>query len=136
MARAKAQTRGRAKGRRKGKVKTRGRGRESHQMRGKELDTSRQHQENAFPLHDLGSAIRMAAHSSMFMEDNCVKLSEVMQDRSLRKLQIDSSQRAQSVGHHKERQGKVKATVKGNDKSDGKIMNKVKAKGQGTGNGK
>ena len=50
----------------------------------------------------------------MYLEDNCVKLSEVIQDRYLHKLLLDSSQRVQSVEHHKERKGKAKANVKAN----------------------
>ena len=105
---------GKGKGKAKGKLKTKVRERERRQMKGKELDTSRQHLGYVLPLPDLGNVTRMDAHFSMCLEDNCVKLSEVMQDRYLRKLQLDSSQRAQSVGHHKERKGKVKAKVKAN----------------------
>jgi hypothetical protein len=105
-------TKGRAKGRQKGKVKRKEK--EKRQMNGKELDTSRRHQGYVSPLPDLGNVTRMDAHFSMYLEDNCVKPSEVMQDRYLRKLQLDSSQRAQSVGHHKERKGKGKEKVKAN----------------------
>jgi hypothetical protein len=81
-------------------------------MRGMEKVTSLQHPGFALPLHVLASARKTTAQSSTYPLGNCVRLSEVMQDKDVDNLLLGSSQKGLSADSLKGGKEKAKAKVR------------------------